>query len=405
MTETLATPEPVATGPLRRTALHPFHVRHGARLVPFNGWEMPLYYTGILDEHRAVRSSVGLFDVGHMGIVTVAGGHAAGLLSRRTTANAERIDPGQCRYTFLTEFTGTILDDLLVTRLDDRDPHAVEFLAVPNAGRAAKVVEILTEHRAPDTEVAVHNDAVTILAVQGPGARTLLESVFPWSLAELKFYHARFFPDAGAGPASAGRVGGHLAEVGAGSLLVSRTGYTGELGYELFVPGPAADAIAERIVAAGARPCGLGARDTLRLEKGYLLSGQEFNRDRTPLEAGQERFVDFDHPFVGREVLEAQRRDGPAVRLVGLTVDAPGAIPRHGTPIRHGDAVVAHATSGGLSPTLGHGIALAYLPAPLQAVGTRLSAEIRGREVPAVVTALPFLPAPSGRRPYTPVAP
>ncbi len=398
----LAAP-PAPAAPMRRTPLYPFHERHGAHLMPFNGWEMPKYFTGILDEHQAVRTSAGFFDVGHMGIVTVSGEHAADLLGRRTTANTTRIAPGQCRYTFLTEFTGAILDDLLVTRLDSGDPLAVQFLVVPNAGRASKVVELLTEHRRPDTAVATHNGPATILAVQGPRSRGLLESLFGWNLAALKFYHARFFP---AKPSSRlppeGALGPSFPDALTDAFLVSRTGYTGELGYELFVPGPAAVDVAERLVAAGVVPCGLVARDTLRLEKGYLLSGQEFDRDRTPLEAGQERFVDLDHPFVGRDVLEAQARDGVKVRLAGLSVDQPGAIPRHGTPILHGRDVIAHATSGGLSPTLQKGIALAYLPRPLDAVGTDLSLDLRGRLVSARVVPLPFLPAERERRANTP---
>ena len=392
--------------PLRRTALHPYHVAHHARLVPVNGWEMPLYFTGILEEHRAVRESVGFFDVGHMGIVTVSGEHAPALLSRRTTANAARIAPGQCRYTFLTEFSGAILDDLLLTRLDAGDPHALEFLVVPNAGRAAKVVELLTEHRRPDTTVAVHNDAVTILAVQGPRSRALLEQVFGWQLGGLKFYHGRFFPATPADPGPAdGTIGGQFPEAIGRSIFVSRTGYTGELGYELFVPGSVAVALADRLTAAGAVPCGLGARDTHRLEKGYLLTGQEFNRDRTPHEAAQDRFVELDHPFVGRDVLEAQAKDGVKVRLAGLVVDEPGAIPRHGTPPRSGPDVVATATRDGLAPTLNHGIALAFLPRPLDTVGTELTVDLRGRSVPARVVPLPFLAAAAQRRGNTATAP
>lgn len=391
---------------LRRTPLHPFHVELGAHLVPFNGWEMPLYYTGILDEHRAVRESAGLFDVGHMGILTVVGDHAGDLLSRRTTADTAKIAAGQCRYTFLTEFNGAILDDLLVTRLDSGRPQPTQFLVVPNAGRAAKVVELLTEHRRPDTTVTVHNGAVTILALQGPKSRAILEGVFGWSLGGLKFYHGRFFPArAAAGAPAEGALGPVFPSALGESVYVSRTGYTGELGYELFVPGTVAVDVAHRLVAAGARPAGLGARDTLRLEKGYLLSGQEFNRDRTPLEAAQEKFVDLDHPFVGRDVLAAQARDGVKVRLAGLRTDEVGAIPRHGTPILHHAEVIAHATSGGLSPTLDTGIALAFLPRPLDAPGTELAFELRGRSVAARVVPLPFLTAPPGRRPYTPTPP
>jgi aminomethyltransferase len=384
---------PAAAPPLLRTPLYDLHVRHGAHLVPFAGWEMPLYYASILAEHRAVRSGVGLFDVSHMGILTVEGATAAELLSRRTTANVAALEPGRVRYTFLLEATGAIVDDLLISRIDSGAELVPRFVVVPNAARAAEVEEILRQHRSPETTIQRWNGSVALLAVQGPGARQLLERLFGWSLGALGFYRAAFFP-AHAGGAPAGRLGAAFPADLATERLVSRTGYTGELGYELFVPTGEADGIGEQLLAAGAVPVGLGARDTLRLEKGYLLSGQEFHRDRTPLEAGQDRFVEFDHPFVGRPALEEARAKGLAVRLAGLEVTEPGAIPRHGTPVLSHGTSVAVATSGGLSPGLGHGIALAYLPKELAAVGTELSVEVRGRTVPARVVPLPFV-APS----------
>jgi aminomethyltransferase len=384
---------PKAAPPLRRTALFDFHRRHGAHLVPFAGWEMPLYYSSILAEHRAVRAGVGLFDVSHMGILTVDGGHAAELIARRTTANVPALVPGQVRYTFLLESTGRIVDDLLVSRLDRGDELTKSFLTVPNASRADEIEEILRQHRGPDTKIARWNGPVALLAVQGPGSRALLEHEFGWDLGGLAFYHAAFFSAKPDGPHRSGELGRPFPGALNDSVLVSRTGYTGELGYEVFVPGEAADALAERFLAAGAVPCGLGARDTLRLEKGYLLSGQEFHRDHTPIEAGQDRFVDFDHEFVGRAQLEKERKEGPAQRLVGIEVTEEGAIPRHGTPVRSGGQTVAEATSGGMSPNLGHGIALAYLPPALAAPGTPVALEIRGREVAGQVVALPFVKA------------
>ncbi len=384
--------------PLRRTALYEFHRRHGAHLVPFAGWEMPLYYTSILAEHRAVRTGTGLFDVSHMGLLSVDGGHAATLLSRRTTANVERLTPSQVRYTFFLESLGRIVDDLLIGRIDTGDELARSYLVVPNASRADEIEEILRQHRGPDTEITRWNPRLALLAVQGPGSRGLLERTFGWDLAELKFYHARRYPADGAANDRSGRIGLAIpADLDAG-IFVSRTGYTGELGYELLVRGERADPLAERLVGAGAVPCGLGARDTLRLEKGFLLSGQEFHRDRTPIEAGQDRFVEFDHPFVGREALEKERAEGPAQRLVGLLVETPGAIPRHGTPVRANGKAVTELTSGGMSPLLGHGIALAYLPRALAVPGTEVTLEIRGREVPARVVDLPFVPAPARDR-------
>jgi aminomethyltransferase len=396
----MSTPVPAAAPravALQRTALIEFHRRHGGHLVPFAGWEMPLYYTSILAEHRAVRTGAGLFDVSHMGLLTVEGARAAALLSRRTTANVESETPSQVRYTFLLEATGGIVDDLLVSRIDDGTELVRSFFVVPNAGRADEVEQILRQHRTPDTTITRWNPRLALLAVQGPTSRTLLESVFGWDLAELSFYHARRYPADGGAVDRSGHVGVTIPTDLERSILVSRTGYTGELGYELLVPAAAADALAERLLLAGAVPCGLGARDTLRLEKGYLLSGQEFHRDHSPIQAGQDRFVAFDHAFVGRPPLEKEVADGPAVRLAGLELTVEGAIPRHGTPVRWDGKPVTEVTSGGLSPDLGHGIALAYLPRALATPGSTVSLEIRGQEVPARVVALPFVKAPRTR--------
>jgi aminomethyltransferase len=392
-----APPRPPA--PLLRTALFGFHQAHGGHLVPFAGWEMPLYYDSILAEHQAVRQHLGLFDVSHMGVLTVSGGHSADLLSRRTTANVAKLAPGQVRYTFLLDASGEIVDDLLISRVDDGSRPDPSFLVVPNAAHASEVYDLLRSHRRPDTEVRLLNPTVSILAVQGPASRGVLESMFGWRLGGLKYYTARRFPAQRTdGPEADGLLGTSVPKDLATHYLVSRTGYTGEAGYEIFVPAADAPAVAERIVAAGARPCGLGARDTLRLEKGFLLSGQDFHLDRSPLEAGQDRFVEMDHDFVGRAALEKQVQDGLALRLVGILVEEPKAIPRHGTVVLHAGAPVGVVTSGGLSPSLDKGIALAFLPPALTALGTELGLEIRGRTVPARVVPLPFYPASPARR-------
>lgn len=386
-------------GPLRRTPLYAFHLRHHGQLVPFAGWEMPLHYGSIVEEHRAVRSSVGLFDVSHMGILSVRGGGAPALLSRRTTANAAKVVPGQCRYTFLLAADGAIVDDLILTRVDTGAGEAPpSFVVVPNASRAEKVRDLFQEHRRPDTRVERHNGDVAILAVQGPESRATLERLFGWRLEGLVPFHAGYFP---AAPSATAGAPGVLLDAGfpeplAEHVLVSRTGYTGELGFELFVSGATAEAVAERLVAAGVRPCGLGARDTLRLEKGYLLSGQDFHEDHSPLEAGQDRFVEFDHPFVGRAPLAKQRETGVPARLVGLTTTDPAAIPRHGQVVTIGAGPVGVVTSGGFSPTLQKGIALAYVAPEASATGTAVRVDIRGRSVDARVVPVPFVPA---RRP------
>lgn len=385
-----------AAPPLLTTPLIDFHREHGAHLVPFAGWEMPLYYSSIVAEHRAVRSSVGLFDVGHMGILTVQGTSADGLISRRTTVNAGRLATGHVRYSFFLEAEGRIVDDLLVTRLDVGDRPERTFLTVPNASRAPEIQLLLEQHRHPDTTVRRWNDLATILAVQGPRSRALLEERMGWTLGGMKFYSGRFFPrDPAPGGARPGRDGGSIPEDLDREIFVSRTGYTGELGFELFVKREHARALADALVRAGALPCGLGARDTLRLEKGYLLSGQDFHRDRTPIEAGQEKFIEFDHPFVGRPALERQVAEGPKERFSGIRVLEAGAIPRHGTPILHEGAAVGTATSGGLSPSLNIGIALGYLPRALSTPGTPIELDVRGRHAKAEVVSLPFFPPPA----------
>jgi aminomethyltransferase len=381
----------VAEVQLRESPLAAFHREHHGHFVPFAGWSLPLYFSSIVDEHEAVRQRVGVFDVSHMGIVTVDGGQAPALLARRTTADVPRLVPGQCKYTFLLDATGHIVDDLLITRLDTGGPEGPRFLIVPNAAKAARIVELLRQHRKPDTTIAMHNGAVAILAVQGPKAAETLGRVFGWDLGSLGVYRARWFGAAFGTSTGSGELGPMFPGALATKILVSRTGYTGEAGFELFVAADRAVAVADALVAVGAAPVGLGARDTLRLEKGFLLSGQDFDGDRTPFEAGQDRFVDLGHPFVGRDALQQQRAAGSYARLVGLSVTDATAIPRHGTPVRVGDAVVGVVSSGGLSLTLKHGIALAYLPEPLAAPDTEVQLEIRGRSVPARVVRLPFL--------------
>jgi len=382
-----------APSALLRTPLYAFHVAHKAHLVPFAGYEMPLYYDGILAEHEAVRTSAGIFDVSHMGILTVRGLSSGQLLSRRTTLDTSKLIPGQVRYTFLLDSDGRILDDLLVTRVDTGGNAPPSFVVVPNAATASMVFDLLRQHRSPDTEVERHNGAVAILAVQGPKALEILDHLLGWELSPLPFYHARLFGQTpSSGIPKEGRLPVDLPKDLSKGIYVSRTGYTGEAGAELFVRADQAAALADRLVSAGVHPIGLGARDTLRMEKGYLLSGQDFHRDRTPLEAAQSRFVDLDHPFVGRDVLAKQKAEGVKERFCGITVADPAAIPRHGSPVLSDGKVVASATSGGMSPTLHHGIALAYLPLPLTPVGTPVELELRGRRVPGKVAKLPFVP-------------
>jgi aminomethyltransferase len=377
--------------PVRRTPLYELHVQAGGHMVPFAGWEMPLYYaaTGILGEHRAVREGVGIFDVSHMGIVSLEGTPAATLLSKRTPGNALGLPPGRCRYSFILDVEGAITDDVIYTRLDE-DPSPSSFLFVPNAGTTPRILELLLQHRPAGCEIVRHNGKASILAVQGPRSRELLERTYGWDLS-LKPYTGGFFDLKGGGGRKLGR--GFAEHVfGAGQAFVSRTGYTGELGFEVFVPAETSQRLWTELTGKGAVPCGLGARDTLRMEKGFLLSGQDFHRDRTPLEARMDRFLDFDHSFVGREALEKQRAKGTFARWSGILADDASTIPRHGTPIVHGGAPVGTVSSGCQSPTLKRGIALAYLPPELAVDGTALELDIRGRRAGAKVVPLPFVP-------------
>jgi aminomethyltransferase len=391
------TPPPAAVEePIRRTPLYPLHLEHQGHMVPFNGWEMPLYYagTGILEEHRAVREKVGLFDVSHMGIVAIEGQGSAALLARRTPANALLTPAGRCRYTFFLDAEARMIDDCIFTRLDE-EAEPTSFLFVPNAGTTPRVLEVLLQHRGVGCTITRHNGEAAILAVQGPRSRELLERLTGWDLA-MKPYTGGFFTFGRKGARHFGK-GFAQRVLREGEAFVSRTGYTGELGFELFVSADRSREVWRQLTEAGAVPCGLGARDTLRMEKGFLLSGVDFHRDRTPLEAVMDRFLDWDHPFVGREALEKQRNDGRFARWSGLLVDDPSAIPRHGTPILHGGAPVATVSSGCQSPTLKRGIALAYLPPELSATGTSVDLDVRGRSVAAHVVPFPFVaPAPAG---------
>ncbi|MDE1819256.1 MAG: glycine cleavage system aminomethyltransferase GcvT [Euryarchaeota archaeon] len=390
-----ATVAEATPSPILKTPLHDLHVEAGGHMVPFGGWEMPLYYTrtGILEEHKAVRERVGLFDVSHMGIVSIEGRSSAALLARRTPANALTTPSGRCRYSFFLDAEARMIDDLIFTRLDE-EPEPTSFLFVPNAGTTPRVLEVLLQHRPEGCEIVRHNGSLAIIAVQGPRSRELLENTYGWDLS-MKMYTGGFFTFGEKGPRHFGK--GFASRLRDGKeAFISRTGYTGELGFEVFVSGTRAVEIWKQLSAKGAVPCGLGARDTLRMEKGFLLSGVDFHRDRTPLEAVMDRFLDMDHPFVGREAMEKQRQGGKYTRWSGVLVDDPSTIPRHGAPILHNGAPVATVSSGCQSPTLHRGIALAYLPPELSTTGTSLEIEVRGRRCGAKVVPLPFVPnAPS----------
>ncbi len=391
-----------------RTPLYEWHAAAGARLIEFGGWEMPLQYSGIVDEHLTVRRDVGLFDVSHMGKLLVEGPSAYAFLDR-LSVNDIPTAAGRARYTHLLRDDGTIIDDLILTTLSP-----TRFFIVCNAGPRPAVVAWLEAHRPPDVRITDHTTTHLCLALQGPKAPALLQRFTDVDLSGLKPFWAAVLDVHGPTPSEeAGAVETegwgwprqdplmgasaplHPTGVSRGaSMLITRTGYTGEPGFELFPPAGPGQRLWAALMAAGApdgiKPIGLGARDTLRLEKGYLLSGQDFTGSQTPLEVNAEWIVKWGRPFVGHEVLEAQRARGTYPRLVGLKMSDRG-IPRHECPVLAGGRRVGAVTSGTLSPSLRVGIALASVDAAHASPGTALEVDIRGTPHPAQVVRPPFL--------------
>jgi aminomethyltransferase len=345
-------------------------------MVEFAGWEMPVQYSGVIEEHRAVRTAAGLFDVSHMGEILVRGAGAEALLDRLTPNDVRRLAPGRAHYSGLLTERGTYLDDLLIYRLADD-----EFLVVVNASNAGRDFAWIAERAAGSgARVEDAGDRYALLALQGPRAQDILAPLASPGIAALRYY------------------GFLTGEVAGRPALISRTGYTGEDGFELYVaPGDAPD-IWDRLLAAGAPhglvPAGLGARDTLRLEAAMALYGHEIDESTTPFEAGLGWVVKLDKgDFLGRDALAAQRAAGVRRQLAGFEVVGRG-IARQSHAVVHHGSVVGAVTSGTFSPTLEKALGLAYVPAALAAPGTEIAIEVRGKELPARVVATPFYRRP-----------
>ncbi|AKZ58254.1 Aminomethyltransferase [Streptomyces ambofaciens ATCC 23877] len=367
---------------LRRTALDATHRALGATMTDFAGWDMPLRYGSERDEHVAVRTRAGLFDLSHMGEITVTGPAAADLLNFALVGNIGSVKPGRARYTMICREDGGILDDLIVYRLADTEAGAPHYMVVANASNAQVVLDALTERAAGfDAEVRDDRDAYALLAVQGPESPAILKSLTDADLDGLKYYAG---------------LPGTVAGVPA---LIARTGYTGEDGFELFVkPEHAVElwrALTRAGEGAGLVPCGLSCRDTLRLEAGMPLYGHELTTALTPFDAGLGRVVKFEKEgdFVGRAALtEAAERAAskPPRVLVGLVAEG-RRVPRAGYPVVAGGEVIGEVTSGAPSPTLGKPIAMAYVDPAHAAPGTPgVGVDIRGSHEPYEVVALPF---------------
>ncbi len=356
---------------LKRTPLYAAHRRAGAKMVAFAGWEMPVQYRGVIEEHLAVRSRAGLFDVSHMGEIEITGADALEFCQRISANDVARMKVSQAQYNLLLNDRGGVVDDVIFYRLEPS-----RFLVCVNAANSDKDFRWVREHAQGKIEVADVSARYAQLALQGPAAERILRPLTALQLGEIKSFHFAF------------------GDVGSIRCLVARTGYTGEDGFELYCQSGDAERLWNALMECGAAeglvPAGLGARDTLRLEKAYPLYGHELDDTTTPLEAGLDWVTKFSKPaFIGREVLVKQKEEGINRRLVGLELREPG-IARGDYPLFKNAEPVGRVTSGTKSPSLGKSIALGYVAAAAAGIGSEIDVEIRGRKVRAEVVPLPF---------------
>ncbi len=361
------------TAPLKRTPLHAAHVRLGARMIGFGGWDMPVQYAGIVEEHRTVRRAVGCFDVSHMGEFEFRGPDAERALGRLTTNDVAALAVGQVHYSLLCDEAGGIVDDLTLYRL--APDH---FMMTVNAANIEKDWGWATGHLDGRVEATNVSADTGLIAVQGPKAEALVGRLADGDVAAIGYYHF---------------IRGRVAGVPG---LVSRTGYTGEDGFELYLPAARTEAVWEALLAEGKRdgvaPIGLGARDTLRLEMKYALYGNDIDHTTNPLEAGLGWVVKLAKgDFLGKPAIERVKAEGPKRRLVGFEM-VDRAVARHGYRIlRHG-AEVGQVTSGSYGPSVDRYIGMGYVGAALSAVGSEIEVEVRGRAQKARVVKTPFYP-------------
>jgi len=356
---------------MKRTPFYAIHQQLGAKIVPFGGFEMPVQYAGIMEEHKAVRESVGVFDVSHMGEFTVKGKNAQAFLQMVTVNDVAKLGAGEAQYSAMCNDEGGIIDDLLVYKIqEDR------FMVVVNASNIDKDFAWMKQHLMPEVEFRDDSDSIALLAVQGPQSRSTLQKIVSMDLNNLAYYHF-----------GSGKIGGIEA-------TISRTGYTGELGYEVYFPAEHGEKVWRLIFDAGKEfnimPVGLGARDTLRLEMGYCLYGNDIDQTTNTLEAGLGWITKLNKgEFLGKPVLMKVKSEGLKRKLVGIRIEEK-AVPRHGYAIQAGGKPVGSVTSGTFSPSLEKGIAMGYVTIANAAAGTAVSIDVRGRGVEGKITPLPF---------------
>ncbi len=368
------------TTDLKKTALNDVHEALRAKMVPFAGYLMPVQYTGVNDEHLAVRNSVGVFDVSHMGEFIVRGPGALDLIQKVTSNDASKLAVGKVQYSCLPNTTGGIVDDLLVYRMEHNDDH--HYVLVVNASNIQKDWDWINKLNTFDAKLENISDHMSLLAVQGPKATATLQPLFGVDIGAMEYYTAQY------------------AEMkGVGLVLISSTGYTGAGGYEIYAPNPLAEKAWEGIFTSGAaygiKPAGLAARDTLRLEMGFCLYGNDIDDTTSPIEAGLGWITKFTKEFTNSVALKAQKEAGVKRKLVGFELIDRG-IPRHGYHIleANGD-MIGVVTSGTQSPSLNKPIGMGYVPAALSIPGSEILVDVRGKSLKARVVKMPFYLQPT----------
>ncbi len=364
-----------STLPLSRTPLYDLVLELNPRMVPFSGWEMAVQYSGINKEHEAIRSSVGMFDISHMGKFSLSGSQLIEVLQPLVPSDLSRLQPGQAQYTVLLNAEAGILDDIIFyyQGIDPKTGKQQGVMIVNAATKSRDKAWIMAHLEGTETDLIDHSESQILIAIQGPQAEAVLQQFVKEDLSTLPFF-------------------GHLnATILNQPGFIARTGYTGEDGFEVMIAPELGKQLWQELLDVGVTPCGLGARDTLRLEAAMALYGQDINLTTTPLEAGLGWLVHLDrkNDFIGRSVLEQQKTQGVSRRLVGLEMQG-RYIARHDYPVKVEGETVGIVTSGTLSPTLGKAIALAYLPTEFAKLGKAVDVEIRGKDYPATVVKRPF---------------
>ncbi len=358
---------------MNKTALYNKHLSLGAKMVPFAGFEMPVQYSGLTEEHFAVREKVGIFDVSHMGQFFVEGKEAKDLLQRVTSNNVEALQDGKAQYSCLPNENGGIVDDLIVYKINDE-----KYFVVVNASNIQKDWEHINKFNQYEAKLTNVSDEMSLIAIQGPKALETLQKLTEVNLSEIPYYHFTI-----------GTVSG------ISDVIISNTGYTGSGGFEIYFKNENAEQLWDDITQAGEEfgliPCGLGARDTLRLEKGFCLYGNDIDDTTSPIEAGLGWITKFDKEFVSKEVFEKQKAEGVSRKLVAFEM-LEKAIPRHDYPVVDAEGnVIGKVTSGTMSPMKKVGIGLAYVDQPLFKLGSEIFIQIRNKNIPAKVVKLPFV--------------